>query len=493
MAPRPSTRRLRAVWRPAPAGAVDADGVTASLRGALDDARDDLDRATTPTPEFRDALRTRLLAVAAVQDPTATGAEPARHRIPAVTPPGRSFPRLASVTAAAVALVVTGAGTVAAAERSLPGQPLYGTKRALETWQVRAASGPLDRGLTHLGLAETRLAEVRALAERGPRTAGGFSLPARSSPVEPAAAGGSDGLITRTLSDMDHETRAGGSLVERAVRATGDPQPLVQLQQWTDSQSDRLRDVVPALRAPERERAQASLSLVAGLDSGAAALLAPGCLAAGAGPAPASCPASGSVVPDPVVPEPAVPPLVAPGPGTPGPGTGAPEVPDADPTPARPPGPSTPTPPVLVPPDVTPRSPRRSPLARWAPVTWTPVSWTPVSWTRPGPRPGHPDVQPAAAWHAADQPPAGQPAADQPPAGHPAPGQPPTGRAARRATGRAARRAPPVEPPLEPPPVEPPLEPPVAPPVEAPVEPPAWPVPPPMGWPGAPAPVSPPA
>ena len=73
--------------------------------------------------------------------------------------------RLAMAAALAAVLVLGGAGTLSAAAASLPGQALYGLKRAAEAVQGAFVSNTAEAAW-HLSLAEERLEELQALAAR---------------------------------------------------------------------------------------------------------------------------------------------------------------------------------------------------------------------------------------------------------------------------------------------------------------------------------------
>lgn len=268
----------------------------ATARAALE-VRPALAARSAPRPEFRDALRARLVAVAAVRpavDPTVRSSpRPPWARLSG--PPSHPVSRRLAACTAGLACLVALAGVVVGASRSLPGQPLYPAKRATEAFELRTADGPLEEGLRHLRFAESRLREVRALA------AGQGSLAvtgaAGTGTGVVLTAGVSADQITTTLAAMDAQTRTGGGLVEQAARASGNATPLAVLEQWSGEQAGRLRAILPTLPGGARARAEASVSLVAGLGAGAGALLAPGCLPLGVeAPAP-SCPPPGSVVP----------------------------------------------------------------------------------------------------------------------------------------------------------------------------------------------------
>ena len=69
--------------------------------------------------------------------------------------------------ASVAAFVVLGSVTLWASSGSLPDQPLYGVKRAVERVQVAMASSPQEQATAYLDLADRRVDEVARLAESG--------------------------------------------------------------------------------------------------------------------------------------------------------------------------------------------------------------------------------------------------------------------------------------------------------------------------------------
>jgi hypothetical protein len=253
----------------------------------------ELELAVAPRPEFRAALRTRLVAVATVQAQTATapvqrdaatgrrrqasagrsGLEALGSRLPAWR-----APRATGLAAAALASVVAVSGVAVAGQQSLPGDPFYGVKRTTEAIQLRLTDGEVERGTRHLDFAATRLREVRALAlgrDALPAPAlsaqqGSPALVLQSAAQPLAAEAGrtarADGLlaerITDTLAAMDDETRKGSSLLTEASRRARTTEPLRVLVRFADRQVTGLEQLLPALPADSRDRGRASLALV---------------------------------------------------------------------------------------------------------------------------------------------------------------------------------------------------------------------------------------
>jgi hypothetical protein len=76
--------------------------------------------------------------------------------------------RVAAASLVAGILLVLGAGgAVAASANALPGESLYGVKRAVERVSLAMHRDPLGRGGLQLQFAETRLSEIQALLAAG--------------------------------------------------------------------------------------------------------------------------------------------------------------------------------------------------------------------------------------------------------------------------------------------------------------------------------------
>lgn len=195
-----------------------------------------------PEADFQIRLRCRLLAVSAVQSATAAARPPALHR---------SAGWLPRAVAAGAAGAVGIAGIGVATSRALPGQPLYGAKRQIESWQLAAASGNAARGREQLAFARTRMAEVEALAQHQDLTAAAGTT-ARGSSAE---------RIAGTLRRMDSETRAGTTDLADAARS-GDGQAGRELLTFADDQNARLTAVAPRLPTQATAAVETSRSVL---------------------------------------------------------------------------------------------------------------------------------------------------------------------------------------------------------------------------------------
>lgn len=159
-----------------------------------------------PTPAFRDALRTKLMAEAA-----SMAAAPAAS-VPAASIPAqaavRTLPKVLAQPAMQVAtgglaavIAVTGAGI--GASRSVPGDSLYGLKRTVEDLQTDLAGGTLGEANALLGHAQTRLDEVRTLLDRAGGSLTGDALR----------------RVEQTLGELDAEIKAAADQLLSQVRS----------------------------------------------------------------------------------------------------------------------------------------------------------------------------------------------------------------------------------------------------------------------------------
>lgn len=217
-------------------------------------------RPLGPDPDFRAALRARVVAVATVaphQQAVARAATRARRMDLRL--------RFARVGIAGVAASVAVTGMSVATSRSLPGDPLYGAKRAAESFQLAFAGSDLDRGLLHLELARTRLGEVKALIARDDG-----ALPSELAAPYPLSGTGlpqglsahTARLVASTLAAMDHETRVGAQLVTTAYLRQRKAAPIAKLQTFVADQAAGLTAVLPAIPSSARPQADASLQLL---------------------------------------------------------------------------------------------------------------------------------------------------------------------------------------------------------------------------------------
>jgi hypothetical protein len=233
------------------------DPVTAPLLTVVD-ALTEVPAVPGPRPEFRTALRQRLVAVAAVQAANPVVERPfERVRAAGTT---WAFQRRMVAIGAGAAVVTAVAGVSVGASRSVPGEPFYGVKRASEGIQLATTFGTEDRGKRHLQFARVRLHEVSTLATHvgalGPMS--DDRQYAGAATVDRATSR----LIADTLRDMDVETRSGANDLFVAYRDSGSTEPLSALDTFTTEQYRELHTLVGALPADVRAQAMSSLSLL---------------------------------------------------------------------------------------------------------------------------------------------------------------------------------------------------------------------------------------
>ncbi|HVE63464.1 MAG TPA: DUF5667 domain-containing protein [Mycobacteriales bacterium] len=257
-----------------------------------------------PTPDFRDTLRTRLLAVAAVSTPLAAAPTPA-ERVRAAVSGWRVQRGLAAATAG-MAAVVGIAGVSTAGVRSLPGDPFYSVKRGTEGVQLALTRGEVGRGKRHLAQAESRLDEVAELVGDPNAAAALFaassvaasSVGASSSVTVYAFGASTTELLRDTLSDMDSATRTGTRLLTAAYAEDRDDSGAIKaLASFVRRQKSGLADVIPALPSGARAAGATSLALIADVEMQANALLTNGSCGENCAPAPAVEPSVAPVAP----------------------------------------------------------------------------------------------------------------------------------------------------------------------------------------------------
>lgn len=179
-------------------------------------------RALEPSPVRRDGeFADELALVGALRELGAAGAPDleTRQRIraeiagrletAAATPRRRWRPRTADLVAAALFLVLVLSGlTLVLSRNALPGDPLYGVKRAGESTALGLTFGDQAKARKHLEFATNRVTELGELAEQGAseadyRTAyDDFATDLRAGVAQLAATATSDGSGTQALSDV---------------------------------------------------------------------------------------------------------------------------------------------------------------------------------------------------------------------------------------------------------------------------------------------------
>jgi uncharacterized membrane protein YgcG len=228
-----------------------------------------VDPAPAPRAHFRAELRAQLVAVAPrLVDESAAETAPAPKAAarPARQGAGRSILAgfklgrpLAAVACTVVVLALLLGGAVFISKKALPGDALYGIKRASENAQLALAQSPDARARLNLTFAGNRLDEVQDLLPKGNGVAS----------VSPHVVA----LVTSTLSSADSDLmKASQTLGEQAVQ-NNSAAPLETLTNWAPGELTKLNAIMQRLPAgPARDHVQTTYALLSSAMNRAAAL-----------------------------------------------------------------------------------------------------------------------------------------------------------------------------------------------------------------------------
>ncbi|MGH2725985.1 MAG: DUF5667 domain-containing protein, partial [Actinomycetota bacterium] len=201
----------------------------AALADALQHARP----TTTPGPAFRNALRNRLVAEAAVRRPWFAGLR--ESWIERNANLRRSF-RFVFANAVAAVVLLAGGSLMAVAQDAVPGDWDYFAKRLHEDARLLITRAPEPRAYLQMDLATERLDEVRILINRRETNA--------------------EHYLT-AFNDMDRRTLDATALLIGVFGKTADAAPLSRLTKFADAQRQGLEVLVdrlpPAARIPARD------------------------------------------------------------------------------------------------------------------------------------------------------------------------------------------------------------------------------------------------
>lgn len=201
-----------------------------------------------PDPRFKSELRTQLVAIApriVAEGVTEAKKSEHRHRNPSRGLAALRRPLLAIGGAGAVLVLLLGLA-VHMSGGALPGQSLYGLKRASEDFRLSVNGGSdADRGRRYLQLASNRAGESAKLVASEPTGAD------------------TDSLVASTLRSADSETRTGMQLLGGAAVSARSAGPIAPVRDWATGQASSIRALIGRLSAgPARDQAGRSLSLV---------------------------------------------------------------------------------------------------------------------------------------------------------------------------------------------------------------------------------------
>ena len=207
-----------------------------------------------PSSDFSADLRARLVAQTSMR--SASPQVPIQ-RTPHEAAPHRRRVRQAVAAAAAVA-VLGGAGAAVASTRALPGDPLYGVKRGIESVQLSLAGSELSRGRELLEQAGARLSEAERLAG-----------------ADGAVAADTRARIEQALADMEVSLQQGAETLTGVYEETGDVAALELLDRFVVDQERRLTvllDRLGQIDAGLREIAAAAAGMLRSLHAEVVAL-----------------------------------------------------------------------------------------------------------------------------------------------------------------------------------------------------------------------------
>ncbi len=204
------------------------------------------------TPPQDDEFERELALVGGLRELGAGGAPDAetRKRIrdeiagrlaEAEAPSKRRGHAIANLSAAAVALVLALGGiTLLLSRDALPGDPLYGIKRAGESTALGLTFDEQDKAKKHLEFATNRVGELDELTRQGASTGAYFT----------------------GLADFETDLRAGVSQLTAIVTDQGGQTRLAELSSWARQQSDRLGIQVGNAPAEARDKFAAARVLL---------------------------------------------------------------------------------------------------------------------------------------------------------------------------------------------------------------------------------------
>jgi hypothetical protein len=238
-----------------------------------------LEPAPAPRAHFRAELRAQLVAVTprlvAEGEPSRPSPEPAasRRRLPHL----RLGHKVRVAAAALTVLVMALTGAVWLSRSAVPGDALYGLKRASENAQFSLTSGDVARAKDLLSFAKTRADEVSTLLGNASASAAG--------PQADGISAHTASLVTSTLGSADDDVQRAARLLGGKAVADRSAGPLDVMTAWAPGQQGRLAAIVSRIPAGAlHARAQQSADLVAAAFARAQQLRAQlgcGCLANG--------------------------------------------------------------------------------------------------------------------------------------------------------------------------------------------------------------------
>jgi Domain of unknown function (DUF5667) len=180
--------------------------------------------AVEPRPEFSAALRQRLVDEAAAQataTPPDVDDDDDVERIDPTPLHARRRRGKLIASAAAVAILAGGIGSAAAAQQAIPGDPLYGLKRGLESVASQVSVTDNSRGRRDLSHALARLTEAEELT-------------ARNAPA---------GTISDTLHVFSTQAQSGADHLVASYQSRNDASAIQKIYAFAEEARTRLLDL----------------------------------------------------------------------------------------------------------------------------------------------------------------------------------------------------------------------------------------------------------
>lgn len=188
---------------------------------------------------------------------SSTGTRPVAGPAARTRRPASTRGRLAIAVGAAFCLVLALCGmTMLLSNGALPGDPLYGLRRTVESAAMSLTFGNESKGFKHLSFAADRITDIESLATRYPDLA--------DSPA---------GDYLTAFADFDADAAAGSADLTGYASSNG-PDVLNQLHDWAATQAGRITVVSTRLSAAGRAAGTTSVNLLARIQTRATALLA---------------------------------------------------------------------------------------------------------------------------------------------------------------------------------------------------------------------------
>ncbi len=244
---------LGGAWRRHGDPALSSDPRVRELVGALAG----LEVAPPMRAEFRAELRAQLVAVTPrlVEEGEPTAPAPAEVRTKraakaetAAEEPKRRFrfaKPLIAVACALTAFVLLLGGAVLLSQHALPGDALYGVKRASEDIEYSTTSGAVAKGKLKLEFAATRIGEVQDLLHTPTAMAGGAGAIADSGQISSSTAG----LVHDTLKSADDDIWSASQMLNGDAVRNDNAASLTAITSWAPAQITAMGTIVGRIPA----------------------------------------------------------------------------------------------------------------------------------------------------------------------------------------------------------------------------------------------------